>query len=661
VSQSPQTANASSEQVDRYVQGWKALSELIGQGRSFSGYERNKCFLNTRDGQFADVSAVTGLDLADDARAVAVTDWNFDGQQDLWIANRTAPRVRLLRNTTPRSKAASWLAIRLRGIQCNRDAIGARVVVHLPGDVIRSKSLHAGDGYLSQSSKWLHFGLGEASTVERVEVFWPGGEREVIAGVQPRRYQTITQGTGKAKHWRPDVTDNRLTASALPTPKTERATRTWIIGRLPLPRLDVIPAKLESPLLVSLWSTTCRPCLAEMAQWTAHEDEIRAAGLDILALNVDGLADRGAARAPPGDFPFSGAEATTEAVEAMELLHRSFVELQKPLPVPTSFLLDTQGRVAAIYKGPVELATLLEDVALLPQPLSVQRDAAVPFAGRWTSLPFPPQPLRYAQALGTIDPKLRESYLWDYAGRPEIASPGVRAKVQSYLGEEWIAQGRFPEAVEAFSLLFQSAADRPSLHRRAGVLLMKNNLALPAVKHLRLALRGYQNDSAFRFNLGIAEAATGNAQRALDSFRAVIALDPKDAAPHFQIGNILQGTRRGREAIAYYRQALRLKPGWWMPANNLAWLLATHPDASVRNADESYRLAKAVTDADHAHDPNTLSTLAAALAEQGNFESAVRVATQAVQIAGKSGNQAQVDRLEAALRKYRASEPWRSR
>lgn len=190
---------------------------------------------------------------------------------------------------------------------------------------------------------------------------------------------------------------------------------------------------------------------------------------------------------------------------------------------------------------------------------------------------------------------------------------------------------------------------------------MKNNLALPAVKHLRLALRGYQNDSAFRFNLGIAEAATGNAQRALDSFRAVIALDPKDAAPHFQIGNILQGTRRGREAIAYYRQALRLKPGWWMPANNLAWLLATHPDASVRNADESYRLAKAVTDADHAHDPNTLSTLAAALAEQGNFESAVRVATQAVQIAGKSGNQAQVDRLEAALRKYRASEPWRSR
>ncbi|NIP94492.1 MAG: hypothetical protein GWO24_14035, partial [Akkermansiaceae bacterium] len=70
----------------------------IGEGRSFSGHEKNCCFLNTGGGRFADVSAAVGLAFDDDGRAVSVCDWDFDGRQDLWVTNRTAPRVRLLRN-----------------------------------------------------------------------------------------------------------------------------------------------------------------------------------------------------------------------------------------------------------------------------------------------------------------------------------------------------------------------------------------------------------------------------------------------------------------------------------------------------------------------------------------------------------------------------------
>ena len=68
------------------------------EGRSFSGRERNCCFLNTGGKRFATVSAISGFDFIDDGRGIAVTDWDSDGDLDMWISNRNAPRLRLMRN-----------------------------------------------------------------------------------------------------------------------------------------------------------------------------------------------------------------------------------------------------------------------------------------------------------------------------------------------------------------------------------------------------------------------------------------------------------------------------------------------------------------------------------------------------------------------------------
>ena len=118
----------------RYQQGWKALNRLLHENRSFSGRERHCVFLNTggsREGQgrFANISAVSGLDFPEDGRAVAACDWDFDGRLDLWFTNRTAPRVRFLRNQN--KTGYHFLAIRLQGdgVRTNRDAVGTRVEV----------------------------------------------------------------------------------------------------------------------------------------------------------------------------------------------------------------------------------------------------------------------------------------------------------------------------------------------------------------------------------------------------------------------------------------------------------------------------------------------------------------------------------------------------
>ena len=607
MAQSPDSASASGADTERYRQGWKALSELIGQGRSFSGYEQNTCFLNTRNGSFADVSATTGLDLADDGRAVAVCDWDFDGRQDIWVTNRTAPRLRLLHNGGDGLPPPAWISLRLEGTTSNHDAIGARVVINGR----QTKSLHAGDGFLSQSSKWLHFGLGDIENIDTLTIHWPGGADETITDLAPNQFYKITQGSGSAVAWKPPPTRPKLTPAVLAKPATGSATRTWLIGRIPLPfRIEA-----DGPQLLNLWSKTCRPCVQEMQEWTANAEKIRAAGLDIIGLNVDALVGDALA-VPPAGFPFRSLPATPEIIESLELFHRTFIELQQALPVPSSFLLDRGGNVAAIYKGRVELDRLLEDVAMLDAPVEAQRSGAVPYPGRWASEPFPPQPLRYANALAA-------------AGKPELRLRYLRD---------------FPTGTAA----------PPAFHRQAGIELLQGNHLVEARQHLIAALPGYQDDPAFRFNLGLAEAANRNAAGALENFNAVIRLDPSDAAAHFQLGNILQATGHSREAIPHYRESIRLKPGWAFPTNNLAWLLASDPE--LRDGAAALTLALELTNADGGNNPATLSTLAAAHAAKGDFAAAESAINRAIEIATSAGDAASAARFKLALQRYRSGD-----
>ena len=115
----------------------KQFDEMFLGGRSFSGRERHCVYLNTGSERFANISAVSGLDFPDDGRAVAPVDWDQDGDLDLWISNRNAPRIRLLKNNTSRDR--HYLALRLQGdgSKTNRDAIGARVELVVGDDELK--------------------------------------------------------------------------------------------------------------------------------------------------------------------------------------------------------------------------------------------------------------------------------------------------------------------------------------------------------------------------------------------------------------------------------------------------------------------------------------------------------------------------------------------
>ena len=123
----PTKIEAANDREGPYRKSILQVDALIESGFSLSGHERNCVFLGVGDGRFATASAVSGFDFYDDARAVVPTDWDGDGDLDVWVANRTAPMVRLLRNDRAApAGGADWVAVRLQGTTVNRDAVGAR-------------------------------------------------------------------------------------------------------------------------------------------------------------------------------------------------------------------------------------------------------------------------------------------------------------------------------------------------------------------------------------------------------------------------------------------------------------------------------------------------------------------------------------------------------
>lgn len=162
---------------------------------SLNGRERNVLFRNNGDETFTEVAWVNGADRIEDGRGLAVFDYDEDGRLDLVMRNYRAPSV-LLRNS---GEGGHWISFDLIGTRSNRDAVGARVRLRA-GDDWQTRVVQTGSGYLSGSSRRLHFGLGEAVRVEQVEIEWPSGERTEIRDLAADRSYRITEGDALSRN-----------------------------------------------------------------------------------------------------------------------------------------------------------------------------------------------------------------------------------------------------------------------------------------------------------------------------------------------------------------------------------------------------------------------------------------------------------------------------
>jgi len=382
------------EAPDQYKQAWASIQHMVFfEGLSWSGRESNRLFLNLGGMEFADVSSVGTIDFSGDGRAAAVVDWDDDGRLDLVLKNRTAPRLQLLRNTGP--SGGGYLKLDLVGTQGNRDAVGARATVEA-GGARQARTVYAGEGYLAQSSKRLHFGLGAAASVDGVTVRWPNGDQERFTGLEVNGRYRLVQGSGAA-----EAVDARPAGALAGPPPPPMSLNAAPVGRIVLAeKLPMVAVKIPSfenperhvidlrgrPVLLNLWGNTCKNCLAEFSGFQQAARGIEASGLRVVTLNTDPADQHGQSKALLERFGLLNADAgyaDEQFLTAFEVLLREVVGGNFGTPLPTSLLLDPAGSLVAVYRGKVEPEVLLGDVALLQQmDPAVPSDTKLNFGGR---------------------------------------------------------------------------------------------------------------------------------------------------------------------------------------------------------------------------------------------------------------------------------------
>jgi hypothetical protein len=162
---------------------------------SSSGYREPKMFhLNQKDGTFCDASDLAGKALMERhvSRGLAVGDLFNDGNIDVVIGDLDGGPM-ILRNRGISGR--HWVSFELTGTKSNRLALNARISI-VAGGMTQTDEVHSGGSYLSQNDLRIHFGLANATKIDKVEIRWPSGYKETLTNLGVDQHYSVIETNG---------------------------------------------------------------------------------------------------------------------------------------------------------------------------------------------------------------------------------------------------------------------------------------------------------------------------------------------------------------------------------------------------------------------------------------------------------------------------------
>ena len=236
------------------------------------------------------------------------------------------------------------------------------------------------------------------------------------------------------------------------------------------------------------------------------------------------------------------------------------------------------------------------------------------------------------------------------------------------LGFLLLRQGELDEAISRFQAALNIRSRNIETHYNLGAALIHNNLGNAFARKglLDQALAHYEEAIKLRpdyadayYNFGSILFQEGRTDDAIAQWHKALAVQPEHGAVHTSLGNAFLKEGLAKEAIVEYEHALRIAPQDPLVQNNLAWVLTTSADASIRDDAKAVELAEQAVQLSSGRDPHFLRTLAAAYAESGRFSEAITTAKQAIMLATMQGKSGLANVVDEDLGLYRAHTPLR--
>ena len=512
VARSPATAEPSAA----YENGWNAINQFIREDYSWNGREPNVLHVRKGDRYF-DHSGVSGLDYADDSRAYAITDFDGDGRPDILLKSRLGPQLRVLQNNW--AGANNAIALQLRGIQSNRDAIGARIRVDG-----QTKWMECGSGFLSQHSKRIIFGLSASTEAAEIEIKWPSGAVQRFTKLAAGHTYFVVEGVSELES-KPFRAARRLPSKPLDGNNEMRLEDTWLLEPVPLPEPQKGPALLT---LSGAWKS---------------EDQRR----------------------------------------QYEIFRRYLFDWRTSLSTPLALLLNANGEVEKVYARPPSQRQYQEDLRRLSKRAACKTESltvAAPGRPGESACPTPlPYDGFYIKPPKRDFFKFGAAFLW--AGYSEQALPYLRqvlrqtpanARVLYLIGQIHLLAGRTDDAEKSLEEAVRLDANYAEAWCGLGDVRDARNDQAGALKLYEKAAALKPDLFPTLLNAGLAAAKLDQQSKAEAWFRRALNADPNSPEAANGLGLALAKRGDSAGALRYFQQAIAQRHDYSAAINNLGAL-----------------------------------------------------------------------------------------
>jgi tetratricopeptide (TPR) repeat protein len=235
--------------------------------------------------------------------------------------------------------------------------------------------------------------------------------------------------------------------------------------------------------------------------------------------------------------------------------------------------------------------------------------------------------------------------------------PGY-AEAHYNLGNVFAQQARLDEAIAHYQLALQFKPGYAEAHYNLGTAFFQQGKMDEAIAQYQKALEIKPDNAEAHYTLGTIFGQQGRMDEAIRHFQKALEIKPAYADAQNGLGNGFSQMGRMDEAIAHYQKAVEISPDYAEARKNLAWILATCPQAALRNGNKAVELAQRANQLTGGENPLMLCTLAAACAEAGRFPEAVETARHALRLAEAQSNSRLAGQLQFELNLYQSGSPF---